>query len=143
MVEESMFVIRLFLFFICSVFVCDVFSCDIVVDDVGNKITLSHPAERIISLAPDLTEILFFIGAGKQVIGVVSGSDYPLAAKNIPLIATFNSVEIEKIMALQPDLIVAWTETNYAVQLKKLGIPIYLSHQRKLMDVASTMRKLG
>lgn len=125
------------LFFINSVYACEI------VDDLGNKIKLTHPAQRIISLAPDLTELLFAIGAGQHIIGVVQGSDYPLAAKNIPIVATYNSIEIEKILTLHPDLIVTWAETSYITQLKKLGLPVYLSRQKKLTDIANSMEKLG
>jgi iron complex transport system substrate-binding protein len=127
----------LFLFLINPAFANDI------VDDAGNKIKLTHPAQRVISLAPDLTEILFAIGAGTKIIGVVSGSDYPSAAKNIPVVASYNSIDIEKIRLLHPDFIVAWAETRYLTQLKKLKVPIYLSHQYKLMDVATTLQKLG
>lgn len=114
-----------------------------VVDDAGNTIKLVHPAARIISLAPDLTEMLFAIDAGQLIVGTMRGSDYPLAAKKIPVIASFNSVDAEKILVLRPDLIVAWGEGRIAEPLKKLGIPIYLSHQKKLTDIPKTLRRLG
>jgi iron complex transport system substrate-binding protein len=114
-----------------------------VIDDLGYAVNLPRPAQRIISLAPDLTEIIFAIGAGNKIVGVVSGSDYPSAAKNIAVVAGYNSVDAEAILLLHPDLIVAWADTNYVAQLKKLGIPVYLSQQRKLLDIAATMRKLG
>jgi iron complex transport system substrate-binding protein len=123
-------------------FINPVFACDII-DDAGNRIQLTHPAKRVVSLSPDLTEIVFSIGAGSHIVGVVSGSDYPPLAKKIPIVASYNSIEIEKIAILHPDLILAWTETKYIAQLKKLGIPVYLSHPNRLTDVAMTMQKLG
>jgi iron complex transport system substrate-binding protein len=130
-------VLLLFLFFTKPLLACEI------VDDAGDKIKLAHPAQRLISLAPDLTEILFTIGAGPKIVGIVSGSDYPLDAQTIPIVATYNSIDTETILTLHPDLIVVWAETRYLAQLKKLGIPIYLSHQHTLTDVASTMKKLG
>ena len=76
-------------------------------DDAGNLITI-QPARRIISLAPDVTEILFAIGAGKHIIGVMSGSDYPENAQNLPRIGSFAGLDIEKIISLKPDLIITW-----------------------------------
>jgi iron complex transport system substrate-binding protein len=120
----------------------NVFACELI-DDEGNVIKLIRPAERIVSLAPDLTEILFAADAGDKLVGVVQGSDYPVAAKKIPIVATYNSIDLEKVLALHSDLIIAWTETSYLSQLKKLGIPIYLSHQKKLTDIANTLKKFG
>ncbi|MBV8802592.1 MAG: cobalamin-binding protein [Gammaproteobacteria bacterium] len=114
-----------------------------VMDDTGHLIKSMHPAQRIVSLAPDLTEILFAAGAGDKIVGVVKGSDYPLTATKIPIVATYNSIDLEKILVLHPDLIIAWTETSYISQLNKLGIPIYLSHQKKLTDIANTLEKFG
>jgi iron complex transport system substrate-binding protein len=119
-----------------------VLACE-VIDDTGHLVKLAHPAQRIISLAPDLTEIVFAAGAGDKIIGVVKGSDYPFDTKKIPIVATYNNIELEKILILHPDLIIAWSETSYLSQLKKLGIPVYLSHQRKLTDIANTLEKIG
>src|SRR5688500_7538240 len=92
-------------------------SCE-VTDDVGHKIQLAKAARRIISLAPDLTESLFAVGAGEAIVGVVSGSDYPLAAKKIPIIASYNSLNTEAILTLRPDLIVAWADGTSPAQLQ-------------------------
>lgn len=114
-----------------------------VTDDAGNKIKLTKPAQRIISLTPDLTEILFAAGAGKHIVGVMQGSDYPAMAKKTPIIASYNSVDTERMLTLQPDLIVVWAEGNLGHALKKFNIPIYYSHQKKLTDVPSTLQRLG
>lgn len=132
----------LLLFLLTIVMAYPVYSCE-VIDDSGKKIQLTHPANRIISLAPDLTEILFADGAGKKIVGVIQGSDYPASAKKIPVVASYHGVDAEAILALHPDLIVAWSEESFAPQLYKLGIPVYLSHQRKITDVPKTMQKLA
>ncbi len=117
-------------------------SCS-VTDDHGQHIVLAQPAKRIVSLAPDLTETLFAIGAGKQIVGVMQGSDYPDETKKIPIVAQYNSLNSEEIALLKPDLIVAWTEVPFVSQLKKTGVPVYLSEPKKIMDIPATMRRLA
>lgn len=134
---------------ILSLFLWSYFSAAnacVVVDDLGNTVKLSKPAERIISLAPDLTEILFTAGAGSQIVGVMQGSDFPENAKKIPVIASYNSVNSEAILALHPDLIVAWAGGDSQQQLevlKRLGIPIFLSYQKDIKDIPHTLQRLG
>ncbi len=130
-------------FFLLLAFVLHGANACEVIDDAGQKIKLAHPAQRIISLAPDLTEILFAAGASKHIIGVMQGSDYPEAAKTIPVIANYNSIDVETIVALRPDLIVAWSEESFAEKLKTLGIPVYFSQQKKITDIPDTLKRLG
>ena len=112
-------------------------------DDTGQTVRLAQPAKRIISLSPDLTEDLFYIGAGAQIVGVMQGSDYPIEAKNIPIVATYNSIDREVILALQPDLIIVWAETSLLPVIKKLNIPVYVSYPHTISDIANTLKKLG
>lgn len=117
-----------------------------VVDDIDHKITLKAPAKRIISLSPGLTELIFSAGGGKYINGVVSYSNYPESAKTIPQIGSYNSIDIEKIVALNPDLIVAWKSGNPPLQiskLKKLGLNVYTSETRNFDDIPSTILRLG
>lgn len=99
--------------------------------------------QKIISLAPDVTEMLYTIGANHQIVGVVQGSDYPAAAKNIPVVATYNHLDVEKIVALHPDLIIVWQDTAVLPQLKRLPFPIYVTHPQQLTDIAKTLIALG
>lgn len=117
-----------------------------VTDDAGQIVTLSRPAQRIVSLAPNLTEILFAVGAGGRVVGVVQYSDYPLAAKKLPRIGGYEQFDLEAVIGLRPDLIVAWQSGNNSgqiAQLKKLGFPVYISEPRRIADVASSMERIG
>jgi iron complex transport system substrate-binding protein len=117
-----------------------------VTDDVGNTVTLDHPAKRIVSLAPHVTELLFAAGAGDRVVGVVSYSDFPEAAKKLPQVGAYNAFDLETIVALKPDLVVAWKSTNPAGALEKLqamSIPVFFSEPRKLEDVATNLESLG
>ncbi len=119
-------------------------ACD-VSDDQGQLLQLPHPAKRVISLAPDITEILFAIDAGKQVVGVIQGSDYPEVATSKPIVGSYQGLDLEKIVSLHPDLIVAWHHTfmRELTALQQLGIPVYITHPVNLIDVARTMRHLG
>ncbi len=117
----------------------------VVTDDAGQRISLSQPAKRVIVLTPDLVENMFAIGAGKRVIGVISGSDYPDAANKIAKVGSYSGIDLERIVTMHPDLIVTW---KYAFQrqvtaLRQFGIPVYVSAPKKLADVPLLMRKLG
>lgn len=117
-----------------------------VVDDNGNTVKLTAPAERIISLAPHVTEQLFAIGAGGKIVGAVDYSDYPEQAKLIPRVGGYSRLDLERILALKPDLIVGWSSGNNAQQLERLeemGMRVYRSEPRRLDDIAAGMRKLG
>ncbi len=117
-----------------------------VVDDAGRTVTLVAPAQRIISLAPHVTELLYATGAGKYIVGTVSYSDYPAAAKKLPRVGSYNAFDLEAIVALQPDLIVAWQSANPAAALEKLqalSIPVFFSEPRRLEDVATNLERLG
>lgn len=118
----------------------------IVTDDAGNKVTLLQPAKRIISLAPHVTELLYAAGAGDRLVGVVEHSDYPPAAKKLPRVGSYNALDLERIVALRPDLLVMWqsgTLQSPVQKLRKMGIPVYASEPRKLEDIARNLRQLG
>ncbi len=115
-------------------------------DDAGNTLTLAHPPQRIISLTPHLTELLFAVGAGPQVVGVDSASDYPKAAQKLLRVGDFSRINFERILALKPDLIVAWVGGNRAADihgLNKLGIPVLQTQATRLDDVARLLRLIG
>lgn len=107
-------------------------------DDTGETLVLKSPATRIVSLAPNITELLFAAGAGAQTVGVVEFSDYPDAARQIPRIGSYARLDIESIVALKPDLVLAWQSGNPASQveqLRKLGIPVFRVEPKRLEDV--------
>jgi len=135
-----------YFFLLCFLLYFPVIKAQTVTDDISHTVILSHPPKRIISLAPDLTELLFAAGAGQYIVGVMKGSDYPSAAKKIPVIANYNALNIEAILALHPDLIVAWKQNSYASQLRLLqrfNIPVYFSDQHDLSDIPNTLQRLG
>lgn len=112
-----------------------------VVDDYGRTVTLDGVPQRIVSVAPTPTEILFAVGAGSQVVGVDDYSDYPEAAKNLTKVGAF-PLNPESIVALTPDLIVS-SDLVPRAQLDALGIPYAIFADRTLEDVFKTIRLAG
>jgi iron complex transport system substrate-binding protein len=117
-----------------------------VVDDAGQQVTLAAPARRIVSMAPHATELLFAAGGGERIVGAINFSDYPEAAKKIPLVGTNAQIDMERVVALKPDLLVVWQSGNTRRQLDqlgKLGIPVFHSEPGRLDDVADSLLRLG
>jgi iron complex transport system substrate-binding protein len=117
-----------------------------IADELGHRVRLEQPAARIISFAPHITELLFAIGAGDKIVGVVRHSDYPEAAKRIPLIGDNRAADLERIVALRPDLIVAWLHAGAMKQLDRLrstGIPVHYSNPQTLEAIAKEGERLG
>ncbi len=117
-----------------------------VMDDSHQIVTLPQAAKRVISLSPGLTELIFAAGGGQYLKGVVTYSDYPPEAKHIQHVGSYNALDIEQILMLQTDLIIAWQSGNpkhQIEQLKKFGIPVYLSEPGDFEDIAATILQLG
>jgi len=117
-----------------------------VVDDDGNKVTLQKPAQRVLAMAPHVTELLFAAGGGAKIVGAVNYSDYPEAAKRIPQIGSNRQIDMERAIALKPDLIVVWmhgSSERQVDELRALGIPMFHSEPRKLDDIAASLQKMG
>jgi len=115
-------------------------------DDAGNRIELARPAQRIVTLAPHLTEQLFAIGAGDRIVGTTDFADYPDEAKRIPRVARAHSVDLERVAALAPDLIAVWGSgfpPAVVEALRRLGAPVFVSEPRSLADIASSLERLG
>jgi iron complex transport system substrate-binding protein len=117
-----------------------------VTDDRGQQITLQKPAQRIVSLAPHITELLFAVGAGAAVVGTSEFSDYPEAARALPRVGGGGGLDLEAILALQPDLVIAWASGNPAGQarrLQQLGLPVFFSEPSRLEDIISSLERFG
>jgi iron complex transport system substrate-binding protein len=115
-------------------------------DDLGQSVALAQPAQRIVSLAPHVTELLYAAGAGARLVGVSNHSDYPPPAASLPTLGGYNALDMERILSLKPDLIVAWHSGNKPLQLARLrsfGIPVYESQPADFGMVASSLEKLG
>jgi iron complex transport system substrate-binding protein len=117
-----------------------------VTDDSGATVTLDTPARRIISLAPHTTELIYAAGGADAIVGAVNYSDYPPAAKQLPRVGDNQALDLEKIAALKPDLLVVWRHGNAQRQigaLRALGIPMFFSEPKQLPDIAMNLHKLG
>ena len=117
-----------------------------VTDDAGRLLRLAHPAQRIVSLSPGITELLFAIGVGDRVIAASEFSDYPAAARLLPRVSRAQGIDLEKIAALEPDLVVLWG-SGYppALQqaLQALEVPTYVYEPSTLESIASSIERLG
>lgn len=103
-------------------------------------------AQRIIALAPHAVELVYMLGAGDRIIGTTQYADYPEAAKEIPRIGGYAGIQIERVLELKPDLIIAWKGGNKdqdIEQMQALGLPVYLSITKRLDDIPKEMLSLG
>jgi iron complex transport system substrate-binding protein len=115
-------------------------------DDRGVTISLGHPAERIATLAPHLAEIAFAAGAGAKLAGVSSFSRHPPEAERLPVVASYGRVDIERLIALRPDLVLAWQSGNSPLQidrLERIGIRVFVTEVRALADIPRIVRVVG
>jgi iron complex transport system substrate-binding protein len=97
-------------------------------DDEQNQVVLKAEPRRIVSITPATTEILFALGIGDRLIANTDADDYPAQVKSLPHVATFNSVDVEKIVSLNADLVIAggngFNKPDSLAQLRRLGIPV-------------------
>jgi iron complex transport system substrate-binding protein len=116
------------------------------VDSDGRRVSLERPAQRIVSLAPHATEQLFAAGAGAKLVAVSEYSDYPEEAKRLPRVASSGGVDLERVLALKPDLVVAWRLEATAASLARLeafGLPVFYSEPRRLAQIPDSIEALG
>ncbi len=115
-------------------------------DDRGQTLTLDGPASRIVSLAPHVTELLFAVGAGDRVIAVVEFSDWPPAARALPSVGNAGRIDIERVIALRPDLVIGWQTGNDSgdlARLARLGVPVYVSEIGAIREIPRALEAFG
>jgi len=115
-------------------------------DALGRVVSLRAPPKRIVSMAPNLTEILYYLGLGDRVVGVTQFSYYPPEAAHKPKIGSYINLNVERIIELNPDLAIGTADGNKESVVKLLeqaGIPVYIVNPRKVRDVISTIAALG
>jgi iron complex transport system substrate-binding protein len=115
-------------------------------DDLGRQITVRDPPLRIVSLTPGATEMLFAAGAGEEVIATVEYSEEPPAARRIARIGDVAAVDMERLVALRPDVVVAWPAGGNPAQREKIArlkIPVYEQQVVRLADLPVSVRRLG
>ena len=118
----------------------------IVVDLLGRRVSISKDPRRIVAMAPNINEIVFALEQEQKLVGVTPYSDYPPAAKDIPRIGSYIHLDLERIVALQPDLCLAIKDGNpkdTVMRLESLGIPVYAVDPRYLESVMETLDRLG
>ena len=117
-----------------------------VIDDAGTAITLAKPAKRIITLAPNLAELVYAAGAGDAMVAATRFSDYPEAVKKLPIVGDAFALNLEAISAAKPDVVFVWlsgTAQRQRDALKKLGIPVFESEIRDVQGIADTLMRMG
>jgi iron complex transport system substrate-binding protein len=115
-------------------------------DDLSREVTVRDPPLRIVSLTPGATEMLFAAGAGGEVIATVEYSDEPPAARRLARIGDVAAVDMERLVALRPDVVVAWPAGGNPAQREKiarLNIPLYQQQVVRLADLPGSVRRLG
>lgn len=116
------------------------------IDDTGREVCLEQPATRIAALSPGATELVWAAGAGDKVVAVVSFSDYPEQAKAVPSVGSHTRMDLERLMALEPDLVIGWVTGNPPEQieaLKDLGLPVFSIEPRSFEGVSHTIERLS
>jgi iron complex transport system substrate-binding protein len=117
-----------------------------VLDDAQRKISVSKPVQRIISLAPHVTELVFEAGAGAALIGISDYSDYPEQAKKIPSIGNIFALDIERLLALKPDLVIIWGTGNaklLAQKLRQHQMLVFESEPQNYEMIASSIERIA
>jgi len=112
----------------------------------GGSTEVSGVAPRIVTLAPNLTELVFAAGAGENLVGVSAYSDYPAAARALPIVGDAFTVDHEQLALLQPDILFAWhggTPSYVIDKLRAMGYRVDVLETGSLADVAATLRRVG
>jgi iron complex transport system substrate-binding protein len=116
------------------------------IDQLGRHVTVPENPERIVSLAPSITEIVFALDQGYRLKGVTTYSDFPSEADKLPKVGSYVQLDLEKIVALKPDLCIAIKDGNpiaVARRLESLKIPVYAVNPRNLETVMQTVQEIG
>lgn len=116
-------------------------------DDLGRAVIIKAKPQRIVSLAPHITEILFELGLGDEIVGVTDFSNYPLKeTATVEKVGSYVLPNLEKIISLNPDLVIATADGNPKDKVEKiasLGISVYVISPKTIEDIAGNLKKLG
>lgn len=115
-------------------------------DDSGRSISLDAPARRVVTLAPHLTELVYAVGAGPQLVATGQGSDFPPEAQALPRVADHQRIDVERLVALAPDLVLVWGSGNTMRELGQLesaGIRLFRLEPRRLADIPRALERVG
>lgn len=115
-------------------------------DDKGRAVSLAAPARRAITLAPHATELVYAAGAGDYLAATIRGSDYPPAARQVPVIGDGTQPDAERVAAVRPDLLIAWQPTAAQPVVRvmdKLGVPVFYSDPLTLAAIPDAVERMG
>lgn len=116
------------------------------IDDAGRTLVLPAPAQRIVTLAPHAAELVIAAGAGRRLVGIAAASDADGLPTGLPVISGAGALDRERLLALQPDLVIAWQSGNRAADIAWLGrseIPLFLTEPKSLEDIERAIRAIG
>jgi iron complex transport system substrate-binding protein len=117
-----------------------------VTDDFQHNVTVRAPPLRIVSLAPGATAMLFAAGAGSQLVGTIEYSGQPASEAKLPKIGSADAIDMERLIALRPDVVVVWPDGNNPAQIatiERLGISVYRQEAITLDSIPQSLRRLG
>lgn len=117
-----------------------------VIDDKGHQLCLDKAATRVAALSPGATELIYAAGAGDKVVAVVSYSDYPPEAKQVTSVGSHTRLDLERLLSLKPDLILAWVTGNPSEQiatLERLGLNVFYVEPHNFEDIASSIERMA
>lgn len=120
--------------------------CAVHVDDAGRSIEFKSPPGRVITLAPNLTEFVYAVGAGSALVGTMDTSNYPDEARRVERIGNYQRLDVERILALKPDVVLVWHHGNQGRELGQLeaaGVKLFYIEPRRIDDVAATLERVG
>ena len=115
-------------------------------DGAGQTVTVPHEIRKVVALTPHAAELAYSAGAGSKLVGVTQESDYPEPVKSLPKIGSYVQINLESIIKLKPDLVIAWQDGGQAplIQaLRQAGIPVFMSHPLTPQDIATEIHALG
>ena len=117
-----------------------------VTDDFGRDITVRYPPQRIVSLAPGPTAMLLAAGARNQLVGTIEYTGQPASEKELTKIGSVAAIDMERLIALRPDVVVVWPDGNNPAQIatiERLGMPVYRQESVTLDSIPASLRRLG
>lgn len=147
-VSDSIMVMKYFVRFFLVLFCLQGVSATAheVVDQAGRKRDVPDDPRRIVSLAPNITEMVFFLGEQDRLAGATQYSDYPAAAKKLPRVGSYIRLDLEKIVALKPDLCLGIKDGNplhVVNRIEELGIPVYVVNPTDLNGIIDVVQRFG
>ena len=113
------------------------------VDDRGHRLTLAQPAQRVVSLLPSLTETVCALGACHRLVGVDRYANWPAAVRSLPRLGGLEDTQVERIVALKPDLVLVAVSSRATDRLEALGLPVLALEPKSLAETRQVLRTVA